>query len=923
MRRLKALSVILSAVILALSINTAWAEDIYETKLTALGLWEEYDAAAKVKREEFASYMAKLLNFSGAGAAVKGCFDDVSPENEHCGDIEFLYGIGVVGGTSFYPKENITYAQMITMLVRAMGYDEYAKTQGGYPDGYYMTAVSAKIIPGRLDKRLDDEVTYAETAEIVSKAADASVFEVSEIGNGVTYTTENKTTLLSLYHNIYYDKGTLTAVGGASPDGEKYAADTVVIGGESYKCRGKIDESLLGLKVKFYYESEDGENTVLYAAPYSNETLTITDIDKFENGRVYYTVGDKQKNEKIPAEADVIINGGYAHGFTAEDIETADKICLTDTDSDGIYDLVKIYFGETAVVSGNDINKRIIYFKYPLKNGEASIDISEFSDNEVNIKDINGAEFNPSRISAGNILSIIKSRDNNKIDITVSEKQVTGVVNAVYEDGDDTEILIGNETCGFCKNRTQLEKYGQMKLGEAYTFCLDAEGKIAEILEADTKTSNLGFIVKAAESGSITEKAECLMYSRKFGLKKIYFADKVNIDGESVSSAAKIIGALKYDNLGNGTNKVVPKPVKYKLNEKGEIKTLDTPKIGSGEYDSYENTVNTSSFVQYRDFKSGVYNAETHIFGGALRVSEDTKILCVPVNEKDYEEEKNYTLRDYSYLEKRNYPSSGEKIEAYDVNTERTAGIVVLYQSGLGIEKIGRNTPITVVTGFRYTVDEDGTEHTVLEGLQKGENIEVTADEKFDKSLTKYYKNGGEKVASSLKRGDIIRYEYDEKGYLTDYDKIFSLRDEDDPNIVIRGNEVGKVAAKETHPSLIAVSTKKYAENGRNTPRIFEHNGEANYFFGVNFFGLYGYAHERSGSTIVVRSRLKDTQIAEELCDTAVGKTLLIDEINDVIKVIGADEIKTEKDGGTADEVIFFSVSGKSSVLVAVRRAEG
>ena len=68
---------------------------------------------------------------------------------------------------------------------------------------------------------------------------------------------------------------------------------------------------------------------------------------------------------------------------------------------------------------------------------------------------------------------------------------------------------------------------------------------------------------------------------------------------------------------------------------------------------------------------------------------------------------------------------------------------------------------------------------------------------------------------------------------------------------------------------------------------------------------------------------MKDTQIAEELCDTAVGKTVLIDEINDVIKVIGADEIKTEKDGGTADEVIFFSVSGKSSVLVAVRRAEG
>ena len=61
------------------------------------------------------------------------------------------------------------------------------------------------------------------------------------------------------------------------------------------------------------------------------------------------------------------------------------------------------------------------------------------------------------------------------------------------------------------------------------------------------------------------------------------------------------------------------------------------------------------------------------------------------------------------------------------------------------------------------------------------------------------------------------------KGELVDYVKVFSLKDEDNPDYVKTGNEEGKTVEPSTlNKTMIAVSDGKYAEKDKH--KIFEHN---------------------------------------------------------------------------------------------------
>ena len=72
-----------------------------------------------------------------------------------------------------------------------------------------------------------------------------------------------------------------------------------------------------------------------------------------------------------------------------------------------------------------------------------------------------------------------------------------------------------------------------------------------------------------------------------------------------------------------------------------------------------------------------------------------------------------------------------------------------------------------------------------------------------------------------------------------DYVKVFSLKDEDNPDYVKTGNEEGKTVETSTlNKTMIAVSDGKYAENGHNTSHIYNAIGSYNY--GAMYRLVYG-----------------------------------------------------------------------------------
>jgi hypothetical protein len=130
-----------------------------------------------------------------------------------------------MGDGTFAPDAEVTYAQMVKMLVSAMNYDQYAAYLGGYPTGYLSIAGSEGITDG-VNANANDAVTRAQVAQLVYNALNAPIVE----NTGMTWTSDGKLvptiakqngkkqgntdtnykSILTEYFNAYYVEGYIT-----------------------------------------------------------------------------------------------------------------------------------------------------------------------------------------------------------------------------------------------------------------------------------------------------------------------------------------------------------------------------------------------------------------------------------------------------------------------------------------------------------------------------------------------------------------------------------------------------------------------------------------------------------------------------------------------------------------------------------------
>ena len=98
-------------------------------------------------------------------------YSDITPN--HWGYNYIMYatqGLNLLSGFSdgtIRPDSHITYAQFLTMAVRAVGYESYAEDAGGYPLGYYNTARILNMTGGVEDMDLETPITRETAAQII------------------------------------------------------------------------------------------------------------------------------------------------------------------------------------------------------------------------------------------------------------------------------------------------------------------------------------------------------------------------------------------------------------------------------------------------------------------------------------------------------------------------------------------------------------------------------------------------------------------------------------------------------------------------------------------------------------------------------------------------------------------------------------
>lgn len=115
------------------------------TELSALGIVQgvggnSFDPSGKVTRAEFAKLLDNAIGLgpvAEAEAHIQTPFSDVSPSAWYDGYVAVAAGQGIVAGEgngTFAPNNPVTYAEAVTMVVRALGYEPVVT--GPWPAGY-------------------------------------------------------------------------------------------------------------------------------------------------------------------------------------------------------------------------------------------------------------------------------------------------------------------------------------------------------------------------------------------------------------------------------------------------------------------------------------------------------------------------------------------------------------------------------------------------------------------------------------------------------------------------------------------------------------------------------------------------------------------------------------------------------------------
>ncbi|MGE5473261.1 MAG: S-layer homology domain-containing protein [Ignavibacteriales bacterium] len=183
--------------------------------LVALGIINGYEDGtfkpeATITRAEFSKIACYLLGMQAAGAQGTATqFKDVPASHWASGYIALAAGKGIIKGYPgglFKPEENVTYAEAITILVRAIGMGEFVEKQGGtWPSNYMAAGSMAGITSDIAGIGADGKAIRGIIAQLAWNALGAEKWGPKEYTtDGITYGPQDKTLMEELYKNYVF-----------------------------------------------------------------------------------------------------------------------------------------------------------------------------------------------------------------------------------------------------------------------------------------------------------------------------------------------------------------------------------------------------------------------------------------------------------------------------------------------------------------------------------------------------------------------------------------------------------------------------------------------------------------------------------------------------------------------------------------------
>ncbi len=746
--------------------------------LSYLGIIDrDIDMVNSITRAEFTE-MALALGNVPISEYDYTRFYDVAPQTEQGNIIMSAAEAGIVrggSGSAFSPDKNITVSEAVTMIMRAMGYEDMAMLRyGNSADACVKYAQSVKLLkisPSGLLKGGD-------AVKLLFDALELGYVDVSgATKNGGTDFTVSETTYLEKVFGMTRYTGVVT--------GTEYS---LKISGSSYENVIEINDVLynaeigndydqkdiLGKRAYFYIkEDAEKENVVVVGElPNRNTYVKILPEDLILGSStevVYWNESDKKTTARLSGTALVYYNDMLCLNITNADFKISDgEIVLVDNNNDKAYDYVFIRE----------------YKRYVVSNSSYGVITSLYDDWRFNVKEHkdyvlyrDGIEITSDHLGRYDEIKVMENKDKTAGVIESVKNTFEGDVTNIRVKDNKTYVTVSNyleerefELENYYVNAYKKGVFGvtEPKKGLSYKFAYNENGKIYAAMEAYDNEFNYGFLIGVSEEGGLDKTYQIKIYGA-YGNMKIYdLADNFKINGKKTEKN-KISSAL----LKNGQ---IAQMVMYKTNQKGLLEEIRTY------VNSTEAGYNPNEFSLDYKLSDSDWSASSvmKLICGKYRVSPVGEVPCfyIPADRTDDDAYGYYSL--YSNIRTIEPYATTADVEVYDTvrydestDFSKLSCLVIYERKGLlnsdnpynllsvG-EGVGQEEKACVVRSVEEVLDQNDEARYQLTYSLYDDATEYTAyfyDNVYNVDTYGVF-GAGDKTYLELEEGDIIKFGY-------------------------------------------------------------------------------------------------------------------------------------------------------------------
>lgn len=656
---------------------------------------EDYGIFRNISKSSFINYICNIYGDNS--------FTDEYDEKA----IELAESAGIIHKGQTDLNKPLYYDEALTMVVRMLGYGIHAEESGGFPLGYIGIANQIGLTDG-LSAVSGERMQEFDAVTLLYNAIGCGYAEmISVTDSGVVYGSTSETPFLYEFRKIYRVDGVVEATGGVElVSGNGLSNTEVMIDGYVYDTDADLSE-YVGMNVEAYVkETGSGRDRLLFAQPCNNSEIIIKaeDVEGTTDNYKNIRYSDERGNKKTASVTDiakVLYNGQPIVQKTDESFSPGEGyIRLINNDGKSGYDVVFITDLKTVVVKSVSHLNESVTNKYTNDEDNLVLNLEEKDDDYVDIREGEN-KIKLSDLIEGDVITFEKSEVSGKkyIKGQLAREKMSGEISAIYN-RERTVLVINNveyELSEVYKSALEAKDVNaaEIKVGQSYTFSLDAYGKIAFAKKAED-TVKYGIAIAATTEGVFNKISYLKIFTSDGEFKIFTLAEKIELDGERGVLSENVIDSIKTSQ--NGEINVIA----YKADTNGQISYIDVADAydegNNGEFNELKN--------QRYPYRHRNASFESEIFVG------DTATVWA-IDKTKLDDEESYMVSTKSIFTGDTYYD----FHAYNIDRYGFAEQFVLLRDETAVEESVDSADLFVVESCGEGYDAAGNIVSVITGM--------------------------------------------------------------------------------------------------------------------------------------------------------------------------------------------------------------